>query len=383
MRSGKGRHRRPRQAPAILVTAGVTSAGIATSLLGATGAQAVEATTWDQVAKCESGGVWSLSGESGYYGGLQLTLKSWEKYGGTVYAERPDLASRMQQIEIAEKILAAEGPQAWPSCAVNSGLEEEANESPELELPLPDPDNEDSDKGKDGDKDSGKDSDKGKDADKPGDTDGSDGEDSEESDGSDDAPAPPGDTSVPSPGENDADGSSDADGSGGEDNTPVDPDDPDDPYAGIPEDRLEAPDADKGKPSDEDTSGGSDKPRNPDAPDAPDNTAPGSGKHRGKPDPAERDRGADRGRTDRSDREDRHLVETGDTLTSIAEKHDLSGGWPALYETNEASVGGDPNLILPGQLLQLGEQDDERDGGDGNEGAISDEGDKAGATGTR
>lgn len=401
MRSGKGRHRRPRQAPAILVTAGVTSAGIATSLLGASGAQAVEATTWDKVAKCESGGVWSLNGESGYYGGLQLTLKTWEKYGGTVFAERPDLASRMQQIEVAEKILAAEGPQAWPSCAVSSGLEEEANESPDLELPLPDPDNDDSDEdaddGKGDDEDSGKDGDKGgdkgEDGDKPGDTDDADkGErpgDTDESDDSDDAPAPPGDTSVPSPdkGEKDdrndkgdSDGKNEKDDKADEDDVPVDPDDPDDPYAGIPADRLETPGADKGKPSDDDTSDDSDKSK---TPEAPENSTPGSGKHRGKPDPAERDRdqGADHGRPDRSDRGDRHLVETGDTLSSIAEKHDLTGGWPALYETNESAVGGNPNLILPGQLLQLGEQDDETE--QDESAASEDESDKAGTTATR
>ena len=39
MLSGNGRHRRPRQAPALLVAAGVTGSAIAIPLLGATGAQ--------------------------------------------------------------------------------------------------------------------------------------------------------------------------------------------------------------------------------------------------------------------------------------------------------------------------------------------------------
>ena len=59
MLSGNGRHRRPRQAPALLVAAGVTGSAIAIPLLGATGASAASGTTWDKVAECESGGSWS------------------------------------------------------------------------------------------------------------------------------------------------------------------------------------------------------------------------------------------------------------------------------------------------------------------------------------
>lgn len=123
MRSGTGRHRRPRQAPAALVAAGMTGAGIALPLLGAQSASAVEATVWDKVAECESGGLWSANQHNGYYGGLQLTLDAWEQYGGTEYAERADLASRGGQIAVAEKILAAEGPEAW-ACGAEAGLPE-------------------------------------------------------------------------------------------------------------------------------------------------------------------------------------------------------------------------------------------------------------------
>jgi len=31
----------------------------------------------------------------------------------------------------------------------------------------------------------------------------------------------------------------------------------------------------------------------------------------------------------------------------------IAGGWPALYELNRSVIGPDPNLILPGQVLQL------------------------------
>lgn len=110
MRSGNGRHRRPRQAPAIFVTAGVTGAGIALPLLGASGAHAADTATWDRVAQCESGGVWSAASGNGYYGGLQLTQEMWDNYGGSAYASRPDYASRSQQIAVAQSILDDRGP---------------------------------------------------------------------------------------------------------------------------------------------------------------------------------------------------------------------------------------------------------------------------------
>lgn len=124
LRSGNGQHRRPRQAPAFVVTAGATGAGIALPLLTATGAHAATTSTWDRVAQCESGGLWSADNGDGFYGGLQLTLSTWQRYGGTAYAERPDLASRQEQIAVAEKVLEAEGTAAWEDCAVNTGLEQ-------------------------------------------------------------------------------------------------------------------------------------------------------------------------------------------------------------------------------------------------------------------
>ncbi|CAM5376221.1 hypothetical protein SBADM41S_01016 [Streptomyces badius] len=122
MGSANGKHRRPRQAPAIVVAAGVTGSAIAIPLLGASGATAAEATTWDRVAECESGGMWSADLGNGYYGGLQLSQETWSAYGGTEFAPRADLASRSQQISVAEKVLDDQGPKAWPSCAVISGL---------------------------------------------------------------------------------------------------------------------------------------------------------------------------------------------------------------------------------------------------------------------
>ncbi|MPY33776.1 peptigoglycan-binding protein LysM [Streptomyces adustus] len=122
MLSGNGRHRRPRQAPALLVAAGVAGSAIAIPLLGAGGASAAEGSTWDQVAQCETGGSWSADSGDGHFGGLHLTQADWEQYGGLDYASRADLASRSQQIAVAEKILAAQGAGAWSTCGLTSGL---------------------------------------------------------------------------------------------------------------------------------------------------------------------------------------------------------------------------------------------------------------------
>ena len=48
-----------------------------------------------------------------------------------------------------------------------------------------------------------------------------------------------------------------------------------------------------------------------------------------------------------------YVVRPGDTLSAIAEQYNVRGGWPALYEHNRQVVGGNPNLIFPGQSLAL------------------------------
>jgi hypothetical protein len=101
----------------------VTGSAIAIPLLGVSAASAADVTTWDKVAECESGGVWSSDTDNGFYGGLQLAQETWEQYGGLEYAPRADLASRSQQIAVGEKVLATEGPKkVWPSCATVAGL---------------------------------------------------------------------------------------------------------------------------------------------------------------------------------------------------------------------------------------------------------------------
>jgi LysM repeat protein len=51
---------------------------------------------------------------------------------------------------------------------------------------------------------------------------------------------------------------------------------------------------------------------------------------------------------------DTYTVQKGDTLSGIAQHHGYGSDWHSLYDANKSTVGGDPNLILPGQHLALG-----------------------------
>jgi LysM repeat protein len=77
---------------------------------------------WDRVAQCESGGRWSINTGNGHYGGLQFTQSTWRAFGGGKYASTANKATKAQQIEIAEKVLAGQGPGAWPTCGKRAGL---------------------------------------------------------------------------------------------------------------------------------------------------------------------------------------------------------------------------------------------------------------------
>jgi len=48
-----------------------------------------------------------------------------------------------------------------------------------------------------------------------------------------------------------------------------------------------------------------------------------------------------------------YTVKSGDTLAKIAAAQHVKGGWRALFQLNRAELGGDPNLIFPGQRLSL------------------------------
>jgi hypothetical protein len=119
------RHRAPKSSrpvrnAAIAVTAAAAVAAPISSSL--TSADAATSKTWDRLASCESGGNWHINTGNGYYGGLQFSAGTWLAYGGGKYASRADLASRAEQIAIAEKVLKGSGWGAWPACSARLGL---------------------------------------------------------------------------------------------------------------------------------------------------------------------------------------------------------------------------------------------------------------------
>lgn len=78
--------------------------------------------TWDALSRCEAGGNWAINTGNGFYGGVQFDQNTWERNGGLRYAQRADLASREEQIAIAEVTRARQGWGAWPVCSGRLGV---------------------------------------------------------------------------------------------------------------------------------------------------------------------------------------------------------------------------------------------------------------------
>lgn len=229
----RGRHRRNRTSAlsrtSLRVTAG--GAGVAIPLIGAQLVHAAPEDTWHKVAACESGSKWDINTGNGYFGGLQFSQSTWQAYGGTAYAPRADLATEDQQMAVAEKVLAGQGPRAWPNCGPRAGLTRDGAQPRAAQA----------------------------------------------------AASAPRATAKPG--------------------------------------QAQPAKADGGE------------------------KAAAESRQR-----AER---AERAKADRSKKATTYEVVGGDSLSSIAEAHEVKGGWPGLYERNRATVGGDPDLILPGQRLDL------------------------------
>ena len=76
---------------------------------------------WNAIAQKESSGNWQNAdtGHNGHFGGLQISPTTWNMFGGSEFADRPDRATREQQITVAERILngwngtPGQGPNAW------------------------------------------------------------------------------------------------------------------------------------------------------------------------------------------------------------------------------------------------------------------------------
>ncbi|MEV5317231.1 transglycosylase family protein [Streptomyces sp. NPDC052687] len=348
MLSGNGRHRRPRQAPALIVAAGVTGSAIAIPLLGASGASAASGVTWDRVAECESGGSWSADNGNGYYGGLQISQENWVKYGGLDYAESPDVASRSQQIAVAERILAAEGVAAWPTCGVLAGLDGDSA-SPGVDTGLA----ADAASGASATPDAGSSASPESglsDSSRSSETSGSSG--SAESAGSSarsgisggtgSSGTPEGAESSGSATSSPSSSASDPASSGGGDSSTAttkrdysDNSGRNDPSSGTADTGSTGTGRHRGDSAEEEA--------------ADSRTTEPSGRH------ASRDSAAARDAADGT-----YTVRAGDSLWGIADSLELDGGWSALYAENKATVGTDPDLILPGQTLEVGVEPGEK-----------------------
>ncbi|MEV6672930.1 transglycosylase family protein [Streptomyces sp. NPDC051162] len=349
-----------------MVAAGVTGSALAMPLLAATGANAADAPTWDRVAQCESGGTWSTNSGNGSYGGLQMTQELWEQYGGRAYAPRPDLASRQQQIAVAEQVLNA-GASPWQACGSAAGLAKDgkapevtpgSTKAPTDDAPAPRaPERTPSAPATGGSA--------------PSDSTASPAAPASPSANPDAKPSP----GTPSPSAGDRDGKPEGgkhrkDPSGptsGPANSPTTG-----PTTGPTGDPTEIPTS--GAPSTQkpaDPSTGTPAPADSASPHAPSTDSPetgsgqgsgqgsgsGSGKHRAEPprsgDEGRASRGGGDARTDKPAAGD-YTVRPGDNLSVIAEAHSVNGGWQSLYQRNEKVVGSDPDLILPGQRLEVG-----------------------------
>ncbi|TLH70909.1 transglycosylase, partial [Mycolicibacterium cosmeticum] len=117
-----GRHRKPTSSSVSVAKIAVTGAVLGGGSLALAG-QAGAATDgqWDQVARCESGGNWAINTGNGYQGGLQFSPGTWSSHGGGEYAPAAHLATKEEQIAVAERVLASQGKGAWPVCGRGLG----------------------------------------------------------------------------------------------------------------------------------------------------------------------------------------------------------------------------------------------------------------------
>jgi resuscitation-promoting factor RpfA len=123
----RGRHRAPSTAGRTIARTAIAGAVAGAPLLAtAPSAFAASDSTWDKLAQCESGGRWDINTGNGFHGGLQFTPRTWSAFGGKEFAPVAYKASRAEQIVVAERVLAKQGWNAWPSCSRKTGVRGES-----------------------------------------------------------------------------------------------------------------------------------------------------------------------------------------------------------------------------------------------------------------
>lgn len=106
-------------------TMALTGAVFVGSVVASGSARAWDVAVWDAVARCESSGNWAIDTGNSFYGGVQFTNSTWKAYGGLAYAPQANLATKAEQIAVARRTLAGQGPGAWPVCGARAGLTRE------------------------------------------------------------------------------------------------------------------------------------------------------------------------------------------------------------------------------------------------------------------
>lgn len=116
-----GRHSAKNKSIATKFAASTVAVSAAAAIMTPNAAAAPDS-DWDRLAQCESGGNWAINTGNGYHGGLQFNAQTWQAYGGGEFAPTANLATREQQIVVAERTLAQQGWGAWPACSASLGL---------------------------------------------------------------------------------------------------------------------------------------------------------------------------------------------------------------------------------------------------------------------
>jgi nucleoid-associated protein YgaU len=117
----RGQHRKPSTTNRLTAVDAVGVGTVAATVLTPAAAHAATNVQWDRVAQCESGGDWHIDTGNGYYGGLQFSEQTWSSFDTNHYADRPDEATRLQQIDVANHVQARQGWGAWPVCSRDAG----------------------------------------------------------------------------------------------------------------------------------------------------------------------------------------------------------------------------------------------------------------------
>jgi hypothetical protein len=136
-----GRHRKPTTSAVKVAKIAFTGAVIGTGSIALAG-QAGAATDgeWDQVARCESGGNWAINTGNGYQGGVQFSPSTWASHGGGEFAPAANMATKDEQIAVAERVLASQGRGAWPVCGHGLSASTPRNVVADASQPLDNPD---------------------------------------------------------------------------------------------------------------------------------------------------------------------------------------------------------------------------------------------------